>query len=531
MVIFLSLLSWVPNGIPVYAGDSMQNEPCLVQSGGYAFVAWQDLRSGTFDIFVQKIDSTGILTWPASGVILCGAPGHQIKPQGFVSEDGSVIFLWTDFRNSADFDLYAQKIDADGNPCWTIDGKPVAAYSGNQCHPGLISDGEKGMIAVWEDDRSGEKDIYAQRLDSAGNICWTNDGLPVCRAPGVQSAPGVVDYGDTTFLIYWLDKRSGDYRLYGQRLDGYGNAYWPINGRRLLNFETRQINSAACRTTDGNIVLAWQDTRDGYTDLYTTKISSTGNPLWDSLGTPVSAEYYYQTEHTLAADTAGGIFISWTDERDYLLQIYAQHFDSDGNALWNDGGMCISQQHDTHESSNIHTDGLNGIILVWNLHGYSLYAQHVDENGAFLWGAIEVPVCTLGGMPWRVTIASDGANGAYCAWYWERWGIDPKGDIFMQRLTHDYSINDSPVKQPALTLHVYPNPTNGLVHITTSGGPIKMHIYDCTGRSVYKCESHNPDPIWVGCDAKGRPVPAGVYFIRIECAKSPPTVKKVILIR
>lgn len=522
---------WMPNGIPVYAGDSMQNEPCLVRSAGYAFVAWQDLRSGAFDIFVQKVDSTGILIWPAAGVMLCGAPGHQIKPQGFVSEDGTVIFLWTDFRNSVDFDLYAQKIDADGNPCWTMDGKPVAVYSSNQCNPGFISDGEKGMIAVWEDDRSGEKDIYAQRLDSTGNICWTSDGLPICIASGVQSTPGITDYSDTTFLIYWIDKRFGDYRLYGQRLDRNGNVYWPINGKRLLNSETRQINTSACRTKDGNIVVTWQDTRDGYTDMYITKINTDGLQIWNSEGIPVSAEYYYQIEPDLAPDTAGGVFIAWTDNRNRYSHIFMQHFDSEGNILWTAAGNKVSQQSSYHDRARIVSDDANGIVLAWHYHRYYLYAQRIDETGTLLWGDTEVPVCTLWGIPGRIATASDGANGAYCAWGWERPGTNLQGDIFMQRLTHDYSINDSPVKQPALTLHVYPNPSRGLVHIISSSETKKILVYDYTGRFVYKSERMNQDLIWPGCDMNGKFVPSGVYFIRIEDNKSPPIIKKVIFIR
>jgi hypothetical protein len=59
------------------------------------------------------------------------------------------------------------------------------------------------------DDRSVTDDIYAQRIDQEGNSAWTSNGLPVCQAAGTQSNIASVSDGTGGAIISWWDQRSG----------------------------------------------------------------------------------------------------------------------------------------------------------------------------------------------------------------------------------------------------------------------------------------------------------------------------------
>jgi len=39
---------------------------------------------------------------------------------------------------------------------------------------------------VWKDERNGNIDIYAQRIDASDVPLWAVDGVPVCTAAGDQ---------------------------------------------------------------------------------------------------------------------------------------------------------------------------------------------------------------------------------------------------------------------------------------------------------------------------------------------------------
>ena len=89
-------------------------------------------------------------------------------------EGGDVIVTWQDSR-SGHYDIYAQRFDGDGNPLWTIDGVAVCTAANDQNIPDIVSDDADGAIIAWEDRRNGKWDIYAQRIDPDGNILWATE--------------------------------------------------------------------------------------------------------------------------------------------------------------------------------------------------------------------------------------------------------------------------------------------------------------------------------------------------------------------
>jgi hypothetical protein len=107
---------------PVVALPLNQTLQQVVPDGtGGAISAWEDLRNGLdYDIYAQRIDTNGNMLWPPNGIEICGittTPGYQghlcITPSG-----GNFIIAWEDGRNGADLDIYAQMIDLNGNLLW-----------------------------------------------------------------------------------------------------------------------------------------------------------------------------------------------------------------------------------------------------------------------------------------------------------------------------------------------------------------------------------------------------------------------------
>ena len=52
---------------------------------------------------------------------------------------------------------------------WTPNGVPVCVASNDQINPAITADGAGGAFVVWRDKRSAPARIYAQRLDADGN--------------------------------------------------------------------------------------------------------------------------------------------------------------------------------------------------------------------------------------------------------------------------------------------------------------------------------------------------------------------------
>ncbi|MCX7715874.1 MAG: T9SS type A sorting domain-containing protein, partial [Endomicrobia bacterium] len=132
---------------------------------------------------------------------------------------GGAIITWQDRRNSVDSDIYAQRIDKDGNVKWTINGVAISIATNNQRSPQIISDGLGGAIITWQDARNGvDYDIYAQRIDKDGNVKWTINGVAIYTATDNQMSPQIVSDGLGSAIITWEDDRNSNWDIYAQRI-------------------------------------------------------------------------------------------------------------------------------------------------------------------------------------------------------------------------------------------------------------------------------------------------------------------------
>ncbi len=98
---------------------------------------------------------------------------------------------------------------APGRAAWIPDGVPVATVDNDQRAPAIVRDGAGGAIIAWWDDRPSGTGIgiYAQRLDADGNPMWTPNGILVGAVEWVTVDPVAVSDGLGGAYIVWSDSR------------------------------------------------------------------------------------------------------------------------------------------------------------------------------------------------------------------------------------------------------------------------------------------------------------------------------------
>lgn len=170
------IIQWLPNGtaIRMYSYESTSFHRLCSDGAGGAIVTWDDERGGSkhHDIYAQKIGSTGNTQWAPNGTAICTSEGSQLQSEICSDGVGGAIITWNDRRNSyPDYDIYAQKIDSNGNVQWTQDGVAICTADEQQSWHKICSDGDGGAFITWVDYRNESLgDIYAVRIDSTGNI-------------------------------------------------------------------------------------------------------------------------------------------------------------------------------------------------------------------------------------------------------------------------------------------------------------------------------------------------------------------------
>lgn len=268
---------WTDDGVFVAGLDYGQQDPVIVSDGsGGAIIAWNDNRKTPVDsegIYAQRLNSSGITQWTANGVPVYAGPRYGQYPQIVSDGSGGAIITWYDDRDypSGSLDIYAQRINSSGVPQWTANGVLVCGATGGQEHPQLVGDGSGGAFITWHDERVSNINIYAQRLNSSGVPQWTTDGIAVTNTSGYKFYPQIIRYGATDTIITWEDRRSGDYDVYAQRLDGSGANQWTQNGVLVYGESGDQEEPKLIGDGSGGALIVWDDN-----DIYMQHVYSGG---------------------------------------------------------------------------------------------------------------------------------------------------------------------------------------------------------------------------------------------------------------
>ena len=230
---------WTPGGVATCTATliSGQGIPNLVSDGnGGALISWTYNTSGTsYGIYAQWIKSDGSLSWSTKGVSIYSVNRPLSTPKLASDYSGGAIIVWTEYRSSSGYtDVYAQRILADSTLNWSAVGVRLCTYSGDQLYPNIISDGSGGAIVTWNDYRSN-RNVYAQKIDSSGIPLWNDyTAAAICTATGVQYVPVLTSDNNGGAIITWYDARSSNSDIYAQRVNSNGSLTSVVSGLEVV---------------------------------------------------------------------------------------------------------------------------------------------------------------------------------------------------------------------------------------------------------------------------------------------------------
>lgn len=493
---------------PISIALNNQSSPQTIPDGsGGAIIVWHDYRNGTSDgdLYAQRINSNGVIQWAPDGIPICTAATSPSNLAVISDGNGGAVIAWNDSRiNNFDRNLYIQKINSSGVTQWTNNGIPICTSPTANNKGEMILDGNGGVIIAWPDSRSLDNtmDIYAQSINSAGLAQWLTDGIIICDNPSGQSnALKIVSDGSNGAIITWHDSRNAaPFDIYTQRINSSGVVQWANNGITICNATDSQAYPSITSDNNGGAIITWSDGRNSTTgsgyDIYAQRVNSNGIVQWTNNGKPICNATNGQNSPVLVSDNNGGAIISWTDFRTSanLADLYAQRINSAGIAQWITNGIAISTTAYNQWNQNIIPDGNDGAIITWEdrrLGSYSdVYAQRINSNGVTQWTANGAAVSTAPDIQKNIVLASDGNGGAIITWEDYRNGTNY--DVYAQRI--NVTGNLSTEMQATINnslFNIYPNPSKGLITIQSSENISNIYIINQLGEIVYKEDSAN----------------------------------------
>jgi hypothetical protein len=502
--------------------DSQVLPKIVSDSSGGAIIAWTDNRSGTNDIYAQRINAAGYIQWDIDGVLVTGSVDVQNEPNIVSDGSGGAIITWQDKRNGINNDIYAQHINGAGVVQWSNDGVAICTALNNQHSPEITSDDNGGAIITWQDLRNGvSNDIYAQHINGGGLFQWTSNGIPICIAPGLQNHARIISDESGGAIITWFDFRSGlNDDIYAQRISNSGLIQWTNDGVAICSAANYQVNPILISNGSGGAIIAWEDHRLGTeADIYAQLINSSGQVQWLNDGVVICTSPSDQYSPTIVSDNTGGAIITWYDYRNGTNDdIYSQRINAAGLVQWTNNGVAICTALNDQYYPVTVSDGNSGAIITWQdyrLGSFSdVYAQLINSFGQIQWITNGVVVSDALNNQVSPIIVSNNTGGAIVAWQDGRTGTFD--DIFAQQISSEGNVNAG-IKGVTnnRSVTVYPNPSNGEFTIeTTTEEKQTMQLFDINGKIIYSQKIDTKTNIVVP-DLKN-----GIYYLSITIGEN-----------
>jgi len=366
---------WEEDGVLINGVINRQEDIVIIESGdNEVVVAWVDFRyEDAGDIFAQKLDADGNLLWDEEGVPLCLVEDVQISLNIVSDGNGGAFIIWIDNRNTGGVDIYGTHILFSGNISsgWDANGNTIANASGDQGQHTFWEDGTGGAIMAWCSQPSpAEGDIYVQRITADGDLLWGADGILLCGAPDVQETPKMTPDGTGNFIISWRDKRNENFGdIYAQRIDLNGDLLWGDDIEICVE-NGIQTDPEITQSSDQGAIVVWEDGRNNpwFYDIFAQKVDINGNLIWQPEGNPICIENYEQRNPRLTGNDVGGCWIVWDDAREQgypHVDIYVQKVNADGSIQFEVNGKVLCNAFREQFYPLIKRNATNEVFVSW----------------------------------------------------------------------------------------------------------------------------------------------------------------------
>jgi hypothetical protein len=270
-----------PNGILIAHENNPHSCDCAALGGDFV-CAWQTKApNGTEGIFAARIGPDGILKDPGGVAVIGGKQNSGFFSDLVIAANGSsamvAFFTWT---NGSGFIRAAPIENRSGQLAiqspFNVFEVPPSGLNGLA----LAARGESFLLAWAESIPTS--DIYCHLISSDGS--YVSPQTEVCLASGKQRLPRIAAT-DSGFIVAWQDEREGKTNIYFTTVspDGIPNQ---IGGSPIVN-DPIERTSPVIKSNGDRTLLTWQE--------------------WSSDGQSIS---YHGREFTHGGPASGQLFIT-----------------------------------------------------------------------------------------------------------------------------------------------------------------------------------------------------------------------------
>jgi len=312
--------NWDPTpAASVYTGTGTQLLPRIAPhaQSGYLYTVWEDERADGGDIYISRYNPDVDLAWSTPVKVSDDTTGtEQREPNLAVDVDGNVYVVWEDLRENDDGEIYFSSWVSGtwGTGTWSANSRlsdPTMDWADG---PDIVAGPDSVLFAAWKErvptgPATYDFQIVVGRSDDGGNT-WSRLAehrlYNASASNAFYASPAVGVSLSGRVYVAWLhspdSQASTSNVLFSLSPDG--GMHW--TQPRVLSWPAGTVDvdtvPALASDFEGQVVVAWQDFRDGAS----TQIYATGYP----------ADHYLTSGEYNRTFDAGGVAawgnITWT---------------------------------------------------------------------------------------------------------------------------------------------------------------------------------------------------------------------------
>lgn len=421
-------------------GEQTQPKVAPTTDGG-AYVSWFDNETGGYDVYMQRIDAQGVPVWSSSGVLVADRSFSSTQDYGMaVDSAGHAVVAFRDDRFGG-IVVTASRVSPAGTLDWGINGVqlPVAGGTIGPIRVAATSDGNS--VVAWSDGAF----VRVVKLNSAGAVQWTKDIVPASNTY-IASYLVPSDAPGQTGQVIVLLTTSGNFlaprHIHAQKLDAAGNSLWGTSPVVIYSGPSLQIGYFPSAIADslGGMVLAWYHTSP--LQVLAQRVSEQGAIYFKAPGLAVSTDATrtrVSPDVTFDADN-DFITVYWTEMNSTQSQhgVYGQRIDVSGTRMWGNAGTVLvpvgSNEITQVRALSFGGDSLAAWVETLSFGNQRLWTSRRSTTGSGVW-APEMLLTGSSTSSKSRLVARTLADGAALMTWVD--GRNDGGDIFGQRINAD----------------------------------------------------------------------------------------------
>ncbi|HLC09887.1 MAG TPA: hypothetical protein VJJ01_02100, partial [Nitrosopumilaceae archaeon] len=318
-------------------------------------------------------------------------PGSSQTPQ-IATLESNVYIVWTEIDESGNFEIFFTRSDDDGVTfpfdINNLSNSPDFSYSQQ------ITAAGENVYVVWQDENSGNQDIFFTRSDDNGGTF--NGGIPgfpgtpinLSNNPDFSNFPQIASMDNNVYIV-WVDGTFGDEGILFSASHNNGDTF--VIEKENLSSSTGIPQFPQIAIAGDNVYVVWQDFNfldvPPTFDVFFSKINDNGLIFSEGLNLN---ELAFSSSNPQVAAVGDNVYIVWESAGDEGNEIFF-------SASHNNGDTFVVEKENLRPSSSTSFPQLtqiaaagDNVYVVWQEDdldsGFSDIFIRASNNGGLSFG-------------------------------------------------------------------------------------------------------------------------------------------------